>query len=381
MSRLWYDARLRAWLFQAVILAVLVGAVGWLVGNTIDNLALRGMKTGFDFLSDPARFPIAEALIGYAPTDTYLRAFLVGLVNTIYISCVTIAASSVFGALVGISRRSANPVVSGMAGAYVEAFRNTPLVVQLLFWYGMMTLSMPSPRAALEPLPGVFLSLRGLVLPWPLMNGTLQLAASVLGVGIVTALAASALRRRAGDAARRGWLSPAAVLLATALLAAAVAMIGGIDISRPALSGFNFEGGATLTPEFTALMVGLILYTSAFIAEIVRGAIDAVPRGQWEAGRAMGLREHQILRLVILPQALRIMVPPMTSQYLNVVKNTTLALAVGYPDFAAVVATTINQTSQAIEGVTILLLVYLTISVSISLFMTWYNARVALVQR
>lgn len=380
MTRLWYDVRVRAWLAQFVILAIFATTVVWLAGNTIDNLARRGIRTGFDFLSDPARFPIAETLIAYDPTNTYLRAFTVGLINTIFISAMAIIVATCLGALIGVARRSVNPVASGAAGVYVELFRNTPLVVQLLFWYGVLTLAMPAARAAFQPVPGVFLSLRGVFFPWPVWSGTLSLALTIVLAGVAAA-AVVRLTLPGEGGERSPWLSAKTILAVTAAVVAFVVAGGGIEFERPALAGFNFEGGATLTPEFTALMVGLVLYTAAFVAEIVRGAIDAVPKGQWEAGRAVGLRERQILKLIILPQALRILIPPMTSQYLNVVKNTTLALAVGYPDFAAVVATTINQTSQAIEGVAILLGVYLTISITISLFMNWYNAHVALVQR
>ncbi|WP_244602987.1 amino acid ABC transporter permease [Mesorhizobium delmotii] len=332
-------------------------------------------------MSGAARFPIAESLIAYDPTSSYLRAFTVGLINTLHVSILTIVIATILGAVIGMGRRSANPVVANMAGVYVEVFRNTPLVVQLLFWYGLLTLAMPASRAALEPVPGVFLSLRGLFFPWPVWNETIALLLMIGVAGIAASISIAAISRRDGRLLKRRSLIHKTILAMSAVGIAAAIATGTVRFDWPALSGFNFEGGATLTPEFTALMVGLVLYTAAFVAEIVRGAIAAVPKGQWEAGWAVGLRERQILRLVVLPQALRLMVPPMTSQYLNVVKNTTLALAVGYPDFAAVVATTINQTNQAIEGVAILMAVYLSISLSISLFMNWYNASVALVQR
>lgn len=382
MSRVWYDVRVRAWLIQIAILAGFIGTISWLSMNTAENLARRGIKTGFDFLSGAARFPIAESLIPYDPTYSYLRAFSVGLTNTLYVSVLAIVMATIAGAVIGVGRRSANPVVAGSAGVYVEVFRNTPLVVQLLFWYGLFTQAMPASRAAFAPVPGVFLSLRGIFFPWPVWNSTVATLLAIAMASITAGIATSLLSRRDDRLSKRRPLILASILLLSAVgFVIAIGAGRGFEFDRPVLAGFNFEGGATLTPEFTALMVGLVLYTAAFVAEIVRGAIEAVPKGQWEAGRAVGLRERRILRLIVLPQALRIMVPPMTSQYLNVVKNTTLALAVGYPDFAAVVATTINQTNQAIEGVAILMAVYLSISLSISLFMNWYNARVALVQR
>ena len=378
MLRFWYDVRIRSAVWQAIILATFLGTIAWLTANTLDNLARRGIQTGFAFLERPARFPISEGFLAYEPTQSYLRAFAVGLLNTLYIATLTIVVATATGFVVGMGRRSLNPLVRAFAASFVEAMRNTPLVVQLLFWYALLTIGLPSPRAALEPVPDVFLSLRGLVFPWPRLEG----AAAAGWVALAaTVLALAALFVRRGRAVRLP--SPAIILPAGLGLAAIVGWLGGtrIDVDYPALQGFNFGGGATLTPEFMALVVGLILYTAAFIAEIVRSGIDAVPKGQWEAARALGLRETRILWLVIMPQAVRLMVPPMTSQFLNVVKNTTLALAVGYPDFASVMATTINQTGQAIEGVLILMGVYLMISLTLSAFMNWYNARMAMVTR
>ncbi|WP_332693113.1 amino acid ABC transporter permease [Bosea sp. (in: a-proteobacteria)] len=380
MLRLWFDSRFRAFFWQGLILAAFVSVISWLTTNMLDNLARRGLQTGFGFLQRPARFPISESFIAYEPTQSYLRAFSVGLINTLYIAVIAILLATALGFAIGFARRSLNPLMRGFAACFVETMRNTPLVVQLLFWYAVLTLGLPAPRAALEPLPGMFLSLRGLLFPWPLVEG----AAPALWVGLATvvAMAAAAVGR---TRLRNGRLlpSPSRIGAAGMLLVAVTAWATGLDIAldRPVLGGFNFQGGATLTPEFIALLLGLVLYTAAFIAEIVRGGIEAVPKGQWEAGRALGLREGSILRLVILPQAVRIMVPPMTSQFLNLVKNTTLALAVGYPDFASVMATTINQTGQAIEGVMILMSVYLSVSLSVSAFMNWYNRRVALVTR
>lgn len=379
MLRFWFDRRVRSAVWQVAILAAFLAAIAWLTANTFDNLAHRGIQTGFGFLTRPARFPISEGFLAYEPTQTYLRAFAVGLLNTIYVSVLAIGAAMVIGFVIGLARRSPNPLVRGVAASFVEAMRNTPLVVQLLFWYAVLTIGLPSPRAALEPAPGLFLSLRGLFFPWPVLSGWaipawIGLAAVALSVGTAW------FGRTAG---RVPILPPRVIVIGGLGLAAASGWAVGANLSfdRPALQGFNFTGGATLTPEFMALMLGLVLYTSAFIGEIVRSGIDAVPKGQWEAARSLGLREPRILWLVILPQAVRLMVPPMTSQFLNVVKNTTLALAVGYPDFASVMATTINQTGQAIEGVLILMAVYLVISLSVSALMNEYNKRIMLVTR
>ena len=382
MSRLWFDARFRSYLWQSLILLAFLATVAWLTANTLDNLVRRGIQTGFGFLSRPARFPISEGFLAYDPTNPYLKAFAVGLLNTLYISVIVIVVATALGVCIGLGRRSVNPLVRGLASCFVETMRNTPLVVQLLFWYAFLTIGLPAPRAALEPMPGLFLSLRGLFFPWPIVEGGSGLFGSVL-LATAIALAAFAWLSRRGRPKRRnsalsvGLVGLAALLLGLTFWASDVR----VTLDRPVLRGFNFAGGATLTPEFIALVIGLVLYTAAFVAEIVRGGIDAVPKGQWEGGRALGLREAHILWLVVVPQALRIIVPPMTSQFLNVVKNTTLALAVGYPDFASVMATTINQTGQAIEGVLILMSVYLAISLSVSMFMNWYNRRMMLVTR
>jgi len=231
----------------------------------------------------------------------------------------------VLGGLIGLARLAANPLLAGLARSYIEVMRNIPLLLQLFFWYALITEAAPGPRQALDLLPGVFLSNRGLVIP---------------NIDFHT-----------------------------------------LTLSLPVLKGFNFSGGMTISPEFLALLLGLVLYTSAFVAEIVRSGIQAVSKGQWAAGRALGLAERQVLRLVVLPQALRVMIPPMTSQYLNLTKNSSLAVAVGYPDIVSVVNTTLNQTGQAIEGVMIIMAAYLTVSLSIAVLMNWYNRRMAMVAR
>jgi general L-amino acid transport system permease protein len=290
-------------------------ALGWyLYSNTVANLAARNIATGFAFLWRESGFEIGESpLLSYSAADTYFRALVVGLGNTFRVALLGIAAASLVGLLVGLSSLSPNLLLRGLARAYVEFFRNTPLLVQLFFWYAMITETLPAAREALNPLPGVFLSNRGIFFPLP----------------------------------------------------------GSV----PALEGFNFTGGGQLSPEFAALLAGLVVYTAAFIAEIVRAGILAVPRGQSDAADALGLNDFEKTRRVILPQALRVIVPPLTSQYLNLVKNSSLAVAIGYPDFVSVVNTTLNQTGQAIEGIAIIMAAYLTVSLAISAFMNWYNAR------
>lgn len=383
MTRLLNDARIRAAAIQVAVVGLAVWAVLWLASNTAHNLAARGIAVGFDFLGRSARFPISESLVTYAPSDTFARAYLAGLVNTLFLSTLVVAGATLLGLLVALSRRSSHPLTFGLATAFVELMRNTPLVVQLLFWYALVTVGLPGPRQALSPLPGTFLSVRGLLVPTIQVGGSAILFwTSLLAAAAAAVLAFRAgrrLRLRTGESNRIG---PTGLAVALATLVAVWWLAGlTVALDRPRLQGFNFVGGTALTPEFVTIVVGLTLYSSAFVGEIIRGGIDAVGVGQWEAGRSIGLRDRTTLRLVVIPQALRVIIPPMTSQYFNIIKNTTLALVVGYPDISYVVATTINQTGQAIEGVAVLMAVFLTISIALSLSMNWYNRRIALVQR
>ncbi len=321
--------QIKALAAQAVLLAALVAALAWLAWTAAGNLAARGIASGFGFLSREAGFEIGETtFIAYRAADTYARALAVGLANTFRVAALGVVLATLLGGAIGLARLSRNWLVGRLAGAYVETIRNIPLLVQLFFWYAVITENLPGPRQALHPLPGVFLSNRGLALP---------------------ALAADPLH---------GW-----------------------TLQFPALAGFNFTGGMLLSPEFVALAVGLVVYTAAFIAEIVRAGVRAVPRGQIEAADALGLAPAQRFARVVLPQALRVIVPPLTSQYLNLVKNSSLAVAIGYPDFVSIVNTAINQTGQAIEGVALIMAAYLTVSLFLSALMNAYNRRLARGQR
>ena len=287
------------------------------MSNAASSLEERRIASGFGFLAREAGFEIGESFfLRYDASGSYLRALAVGLINTLAVSAIGILAASALGASIGLFRLSGNVLLKGMSAAYVEFIRNVPLLVQLFFWYALIAEALPHPREALNPLPGVFLSNRGIFFP------TL--------------------------------------------------------FSAPELQGFNFAGGAALSPEFAALLIGLATYTAAFIAEIVRAGILAIERGQVEAALALGLTRWQATRRIVLPQALRVIIPPLTSQYLNLTKNSSLAVAIGYPDLVSIANTSINQTGQAIEGIAIIMAVYLSISLSISAFMNWYNARIAL---
>ncbi|MCX7962285.1 MAG: ABC transporter permease subunit [Burkholderiales bacterium] len=307
----------RALLVQAALVAAVALAIGWFWYNAAHNLETRKIASGFAFLAREAGFEIGETSgLAYSAADTYLRALAIGLANTFRVAAIGVVLATVLGVLLGLARLAPNWLLARLAGAYVEFVRNVPLVVQLFFWYALISENLPGPREALEPLPGVYLTNRGIFFPLP--------------------------------------------------------------GSRPELVGFNFEGGGALSPEFAALLVGLTTYTAAFIAEIVRAGVLSVPRGQRDAARSLGMSERQALSYVVLPLALRAIVPPLTSQYLNLTKNSSLAVAIGYPDLVSIANTTINQTGQAIEGIAIIMAVYLTLSLSISAFMNWYNRRVAL---
>jgi general L-amino acid transport system permease protein len=378
----WADERVRGLVWQVLVVAVVVTIGWWLWRNTVHNLEVRRIATGFGFLTREAGLPIGESLIEYEPTDSYLRALTVGVLNTLKVAVIGIILATILGTLVGIARLSHNWLLSKIAGLYVEVIRDLPLLLQLLFWYTILQ-GLPGPRQALNPIEGVFLSNRGMKLPFIEWTSAhwLSLAAMVAGI-VLTLLYARAMRRKqyADGQPRKVW--PAALALIIGLPLAVWAALGApFTPDVPALRGFNFRGGVTVSPEFFALLLGLTTYTAGFIAEIVRAGILAVNQGQWEAAQALGLRRGEILRKIVLPQALRVIVPPMTSQYLNLTKNSSLAVAIGYQDIVSIANTTLNQTGQAIEGIAIIMLVYLTISLSISLFMNWYNARIALVER
>jgi general L-amino acid transport system permease protein len=383
LSLSWSDPRVRNFVWQVLIIGAVVALVWYLSSNTSRNLASRHIATGFGFLFQSASIPIGESLLDYTPSvSTYGRALVIGFLNTLKVAAVGVVLATIFGTLVGIGRLSPNWLLSKITAVYVETLRDIPLLLQLFFWYGLMQ-TLPAPRQALNPVAGVFLSNRGFKVPTVMWDPTYWwvLAAFILGLAGTLAYRRAASRKQEETGVRpRVW--PAALLLLIGLPVVVWAALGAqFEPDVPTLRGFNFSGGVTLTPEYTALLVGLVAYTATYIAEIVRSGILAVPSGQWEAGGALGLHRGQVMNKIVLPQALRVIVPPMTSQYLNLIKNSSLAVAIGYQDIVSIANTTLNQTGQAIEGIFIIMLVYLTFSLSISLFMNWYNARIALVER
>jgi len=374
----WRSPRLRAWLLQAALLAAVLGAVALMFGNALDNLARQGIASGFGFLSQPAGFGIETTLIEYSETSSYGRAFLVGLLNTLLVSAIGIVLATVLGFVIGVARLSPNALIRGWAYAYVELIRNVPLLLQIFFWYFAVLRPLPGPREAISLFDVAFLSNRGLQLPKPLPEDGFGWLVAALALGVVAALLVARWRR---DGAGRRWPWTLAALL---LPPAAVVLAVGWPLawSVPELSRFNFHGGMTLTPEFVALVLALSLYTASFIAEIVRAGLQSVRRGQREAALALGLPPRLVLRKVVLPQAMRVIVPPLTNQYLNLTKNSSLAAAIAYPDLVSVFAgTVLNQTGQAVEVISITMAVYLAISLAIAALMAWYNRRQALVER
>ncbi|MBK1841607.1 amino acid ABC transporter permease [Azospirillum sp. YIM B02556] len=377
------DPTFRAIVYQILVVGAVV-LVGWfLISNTLDNLARRSIATGYDFLGREAAFGIGESLIDYSPKDSYGRAFLVGVLNTLKVSIIGVLLATIIGTVIGVARLSSNWLIAKLASTYVEIIRNIPPLLQLFFWYALVSDGLPPVRQALNPIPGVFLSQRGLRVPTPAPDPVWANMGIALLVAIVAAWGVSrwarARQARTGQPFPAGWTGLGLIVGLPVL----TWLAGGAPLAMdvPKLTGFNFTGGAAISPEFFAILTGLTLYTAAFIAEVVRSGIKAVNWGQTEAARALGLPGSPTLRLVILPQALRVIVPPLTSQYLNLTKNSSLALAIGYPDLVSIANTTLNQTGQAIEGVTMIMGTYLVISLSISIFMNWYNKRIALVER
>ncbi|MDY0271003.1 MAG: amino acid ABC transporter permease [Advenella sp.] len=378
----WNDPTFRSIIYQIAVLGIVAYVAWYLVSNTMHNLSIRNITTGFDFLDREAGFAIGESSIAYSPADTYKRAILVGIVNTLQVSAMGIILSTLLGTIIGVARLSSNWLVARLATVYIEAIRNVPLLIQLFFWYALITESLPGPRQALNPVDGVFLSNRGLKFP-ALQGDSLSWILYGLLLAVLGTFAFYYWSRKRQEKTGKTFpvfRSGLFMMLAFPLIAY---FLGGASLALeyPVLRGFNFTGGLSISPELSALLAGLVIYTSAFVAEIVRSGIQSIGSGQWEAASSIGLGKGKVLRLVILPQALRVMIPPMTSTYLNLTKNSSLAVAIGYPDIVSVVNTTLNQTGQAIEGVLIIMAAYLTVSLSISVFMNWYNRHIALVER
>ncbi len=379
----WRDERVIQIAVQVLFLALVVWAGAAALRNMVTSLRQQGLVLGFDFLASGAGFDISDTLIRYTSSDTFARALLVGLLNTILVSLLGIVLATLLGIVVGVARLSSNWLVNRMAWVFVEVMRNVPLLVLLVFIYTAFFLKLPRARQAVSLGP-IYLSNRGVAVPWGEPTDTWSLYISVLiGALIAGTLVGVAMRwwqERSGCPRPLFW--PSLLTIALIALLGWVAMPQPpLTLSYPEIAGFNFEGGRVLSPEFMALLIGLVIYTAGFIGEVVRAGIQAVPKGQVEAARALGLTPSRILRLVVFPQALRLIIPPITNQYLNLTKNSTLAVAIGYPDLFSVSGTIINQTGRAVEMIAVVMGVYLILSLVTSLTMNWYNRRVRLVER
>ena len=378
----WRSQAFRALVYQVVAVAVIALLVVFLAHNTATNMRQRGMQSGFGFLLGTAGFDIGESLFTFDPGESYLQAYLVGVTNTLRVAVLGIVLTTILGTLIGVGRFSRNALVRGLCRVYVEAFRNIPVLLQLLMWYLVFTEFLPSMAEAWEVGP-FFLSKGGLNFPIPVWaNGHVWAACGLLlGVGAAVAWRKHAWRTFAATGVPRSmfWM-PLGIFVACGFIGW---LLGGAptETNIPIRGAFAVENGGSLTPEFLALLIGLTMYTAAFVAEVVRGGIQAVPQGQAEAASALGLSQGQSMRLVMLPQALRVIIPPVTNQYLNLTKNSSLAVAIGYPDVVSIANTSINQTGRAVECIALIMVVYLTTSLATSVLMNWYNARAEIKER
>ena len=379
----WRSQAFRGLVYQLVAVAVIGFALWFLAQNTLENMRARGIQSGFGFLTQPAGFDIGESLIQYDALDPYWKAFLVGILNTLRVAIVGIVLATILGTLLGIGRFSRNAILRGICYVYVEVFRNIPVLLQLLMWYLLFTDVLPPVNEAISVGGLFYLSKGGFSFPVPVWGAAL----GFIGLGTLLGIVIAVVYRRwavrmfesTGRVRSLFWV-PIAIVVAGAVVGW-LAAGAPREWSIPAPGTFTMEGGASATPEFLGVLIGLVLYTAAFIAEVVRAGIQSVAHGQVEASGSLGISRGLTMRLVILPQALRVIIPPMTSQYLNLTKNSSLAVAIGYPDVVSIANTSLNQTGRAVECIAIIMLVYLTTSLSTAAFMNWYNRRSAIKER
>ena len=379
----WRSRAARGLLYQVLALLAVAGVVGFLAHNTQQNMQVRGIQSGFDFLGQAAGFDIGETMIAYDPSQSYGRALWIGVLNTLRVAVIGIVLTTVLGVLVGIGRFSRNALVRGLCYGYVETFRNVPILLQLLMWYLFFVEVLPPPQEAWNVADLFFLSKGGFAFPapvWGAGHAWMGVGALVgVGIGWWWRRRAQALFEATGQDRNR-WAAPLLAVLVMALVGWAA---GGAPSawSVPEQLAFMVDGGISATPEFMSVLVGLVMYTASFVAEVVRGGIQSVSHGQTEAASALGLSRRQQMRLVVLPQALRVIIPPLTNQFLNLTKNSSLAVAIGYPDVVSIANTTLNQSGRAVECIAIIMLVYLTTSLTTSGLMNWYNTRSAIKER
>ncbi len=382
IQRIWTDERSRGVILQLLLILALLMVLAFIVSNTVANLQRAGLASGYGFLSSTASFDINQRLIQYESTSTYGRAFVVGGLNTILVACMGIVAATIIGFLAGVMRLSRNFFISRIIGAYVEFTRNVPLLIQIIFWW-VVILALPKVRDGISFGDTVFLNNRGVRLPAPIIEDGAGIILLALAVGIAVAWwIARWSRKRQDETGETFPVARTGIALVVGLPLTAYFLAGSpIAFDIPVAGKFNLKGGFNITPELVALWVALSTYTGAFISEVVRAGILSVGKGQTEAAGALGLQSGLTMRKIILPQALRVIIPPLTSQYLNLTKNSSLAVAIGYQDIVSIGDTIMNQSGQALEVISIYMLFYLSISVLTSMFMNWYNARIALVER
>ena len=380
----YYNPTVRSVIYQILAIIAVISFFAYIISNTLYNLESRGISTGFDFLNHPAGFGIIQSLIPYDETYSYGTTFFVGLFNTLLVSGLGVVLATILGFSIGVARLSNNWLVAKFASVYIEIFRNIPLLLQILFWYFAVLRSLPGPRQSFEFFQSLYVNVRGVYLPKPILESGFGWVFAAIIVAVCAAIAVSRYNKKrqisTGINLPVGLINTAIIIILPVL--AYYLANSPVSWDIPALKGFNFRGGITITPEFLALLFALTMYTAAFIAEIVRSGIESIDKGQTEAAQASGLSQKLILKLVIIPQALRVIIPPLTSQYLNLIKNSSLATAIGYPDLVSVFSgTTLNQTGQAIEIIFMTMAVYLTISLAVSVLMNIYNRRIALIER
>jgi general L-amino acid transport system permease protein len=383
LSSLFYDPKVRGIVSQVILAILMVALVYWILGNTAENLRRANIASGFGFLNGRAGFDIAQTPIQYSSDSTYMRALYVGMINTVIVAAVGILTALVLGFVVGVARLSGNWLIRSIATVYVEIFRNIPPLLQIFFWYFGVLSVLPQPRESIAIPGGAFLNSRGFFFPRFIFGE----GSGLMLIALATALALTLFvwgmaRKRQQETGQQFpvFWTGLGLLVGLPLLAF---FLSGMPVTMefPKLSTFNLSGGTQVKPEFLSLYLALSVYTASYIAEIVRSGILGVAKGQTEASQAVGLSRGQLLRLVVIPQAMRIIIPPLTSQFLNLTKNSSLAIAIGYPDLVAVGGTILNQTGQAVEIVAVWMVVYLGISIITSLFMNWFNAKMALVER
>ena len=379
-----YNPTFRSVAFQTVAILSLIYFFYAIVSNALTNLDARGISTGFDFLSQEAGFGISLTLVEYDETFSYGTTFVVGLLNTALVSFLGIILASILGFTIGVARLSSNWLISRLAAVYIETFRNIPLLLQIFFWYFAVLQLLPSPRQSISLGEAIFLNVRGLYFPAPVFEAGSEMFIGALVFGLVFSLIVSLWAKEKQTLTGEQTPTLKITLVLCVVIPGLVFLFSGMPVSAdiPALKGFNFRGGVSIIPELAALLLALSIYTASFIAEIVRSGINAVSRGQTEAAMSLGLPRTRTLKLIIIPQALRVIIPPLTSQFLNLTKNSSLAMAIGYPDLVSVFAgTTLNQTGQAIEIIAMTMAVYLTLSLVTSALMNIYNQKVSLVER